>query len=133
MILPDLADVPCDEVGFPQCVVIPIPDMIWATVELNEEWDRSITHVAPRTAVRRKERIFHQMLEECRFSYSAIPDNGNIIIRLCAELCKRCDSPILRFAEGLKAAVRDIPLRQKPLYNVQIVKAAAFPVGGGII
>ena len=43
------------------------------------------------------------------------------------------DSPILRLATGLEAAGRNIPLRQQALNDVQIMEAAAFPVGGDVI
>ena len=86
MILPELANVSCDEVGFPQGAVIPVPDMVRAAVELDEERDRPIPHMAPFAAIRRKELRLHQMLQERRLPNAAVPDNGDVVARLGTEI-----------------------------------------------
>lgn len=133
MILPDLANVSRDEIGFSQCPVIPIADMIRTAVELNEEWDRPVSHIAPRAAIRRKKLPLQQMLEEGCLPNATIADNGDIRVGLCAEIRQWRDSPVLPPAPRLKMADCYIPLRQQTLNDIQIVKAIAFPVGGDII
>ena len=89
--------------------------------------------MVPCAAIRGKELRLHQMLEERRFPDATVPDNGDVSVGPGTEFRQGRDSPILRLATGLEAAGRNIPLRQQALNDVQIMEAAAFPVGGDVI
>ena len=67
--------------------------------------------MAPCAAIRRKELRLHQMLQERRLPNAAVPDDGDVGVRLGTEIRQRRNSPILRLAAGLEAAGSDISLR----------------------
>lgn len=96
VIFPNLTNIPCDEIGFPQCAVVPVADTVWATVEFDEEWNRSVPHIAPRAAIRHKELLLHQMLEEGCFPNATIANYGDIRVGLCAEIRQWCNGSALR-------------------------------------
>lgn len=89
--------------------------------------------MTPCAAIRCKELCLYQMLQERRLPNAAVPDDGDVGVKLGTEIRQRRNSPILRLAAGLEAAGSDISLRQQALNDIQVIKTAALPMGSDVI